>query len=123
MIVIYLEQEQQVMLIYLMFISIDQFWDFHTQHFRCEDLNAFKFDLRFYLLVGSFAIQHAQDRNLFLRLCHEIFMLEKVTLKQPVEQVTPTYFIDLLRLTDPIRVNQILEIQAQVLLIVDENFE
>jgi len=50
-------------------------------------------------------------------------MLEKVTLKQPVEQVTPTYFIDLLRLTDPIRVNQILEIQAQVLLIVDENFE
>jgi len=70
MIVIYLEQEQQVMLIYLMFISIDQFWDFHTQHFRCEDLNAFKFDLRFYLLVGSFAVQHAQDRNLFLWLCH-----------------------------------------------------
>ena len=85
MVVIYLEQEQQVVLIYLRLKSTDQFRDFPAQHFRWEDLYALKFYLRLCLLVRSFAVEHAEDRNLLLGLLHQVFVLEKVALEEPME--------------------------------------
>ena len=86
MILIYLEQEQQVVLIYLVFICINQLCNLFPKYFRCKgNLRLIiKFNLRLLLLMRPL-IKHADHRNLFFWLFHQVFMLEKVALKESME--------------------------------------